>query len=123
MNHELISVVMPCFNARAFVEQAVRSALGQDYANIELIVVDDGSTDGSRDILAQLKGAYPGRMTVLHQQNQGPYPARNAGLGRANGTLVAFLDADDYWAVDCLTKLHRTLQSSVRIWCTAAGKT
>ena len=109
---ELVSVVMPCFNARPFVEQAVRSALGQDYANVELIVVDDGSSDGSRDILASLANDYVGRMTVLYQDNQGPYPARNAGLQRARGTLVAFLDADDYWSRDCLVKLHSALQTA-----------
>ncbi len=112
MARTLISVVMPCFNARPFVEQAVRSALEQDYANVELIVVDDGSSDGSRDILASLANDYAGRMTVLHQDNQGPYPARNAGLQRARGTMVAFLDADDYWSRDCLVKLHSALQTA-----------
>lgn len=111
-DQDLVSVVMPCFNSQAFVDQAVRSALGQDYANVELIVVDDGSTDGSRANLARLATEYCGRMTVLHQHNQGPYPARNTALQHARGTLVAFLDADDYWAEDCLSKLHRALQRS-----------
>ena len=108
----LVSVIMPCFNARPFVEQAVRSACGQDYPNVELIVVDDGSTDGSREFLAELSAQYKGRMSVLHQQNQGPYPARNEGLRHARGSLIAFLDADDYWASDCLSKLHRALEQS-----------
>jgi len=108
---ELVSVVMPCFNGRAFVEQAVRSALGQDYGNVELIVVDDGSVDGSREALARLATEHAGRMTVLQQNNQGPYPARNAGLRHARGTLVAFLDADDYWAPNCLSTLQRALQA------------
>jgi hypothetical protein len=112
MHPELASVVMPCFNARAFVEQAVRSALGQDYADVELIVVDDGSTDGSREVLARLAGEYAGRMTVLQQNNQGPYPARNAGLRHAQGSLVAFLDADDYWAPNCLDTLWRALRAA-----------
>ena len=59
---ELVSVVMPCFNALPFVEQAVRSALEQDYANVELIVVDDGSTDGSREVLDQLTTEFGGRL-------------------------------------------------------------
>jgi len=109
---ELVSVVMPCFNAKSFVEQAARSVLGQDYGNVELIVVDDGSTDGSSEILARLAIEYPGRMTVLHQNNRGPYPARNAGLQQARGTLVAFLDADDWWTADCLRKLHRALEAA-----------
>lgn len=109
---DLISVIMPCFNARTFVEQAVRSALDQDYGNVELIVVDDGSTDGSRAILDGLASKYPGRMTVLHQRNRGPYPARNYGLEHARGPLVAFLDADDYWSADCLSKLQHALQAT-----------
>jgi glycosyltransferase involved in cell wall biosynthesis len=107
---DLISVVMPCFNARRFLESAVHSALGQDYGNVELIVVDDGSSDGSQELLATLASRHPERLVVLHQPNQGPYPARNAGLGRARGSLVAFLDADDYWAPDCLRKLHDAMQ-------------
>jgi len=111
-SQELVSVVMPCFNARAFVEQAVRSALGQDYRNVELVVVDDGSADGSCDVLVRLAREYGSRMTVLHQDHQGPYPARNAGLQQARGTLVAFLDADDWWTEDCLRKLHRALEAA-----------
>jgi glycosyltransferase involved in cell wall biosynthesis len=109
---ELVSVVMPCFNAKSFVEQAVRSALGQDYGNVELIVVDDGSSDGSRDVLARLAREYGSRMTILNQEHQGPFPARNAALRRARGTLIAFLDADDYWARDCIGKLQRALQAA-----------
>src|SRR4051812_19981820 len=111
-NAELISVVMPCFNAQRFVEQAVKSALDQDYGNVELIVVDDGSADGSRQILARLASEQPRRMTVLHQANRGPYPARNLGLRHARGSFIAFLDADDYWAKDCLRKLHGAIQST-----------
>lgn len=106
----LISVVMPCFNGRAFVQQAVHSALFQDYGNVELIVVDDGSTDGSQDILSRLRTRYPDRMTVLHQDNKGPYPARNEGLRHARGTLIAFLDADDWWAGNCLARLEHALE-------------
>lgn len=111
-HQNLISVVMPCFNARAFVDQAVRSALGQDYTQVELIVVDDGSTDGSRAELDRLATEYDGRMKVLHQRNLGPYPARNKGLEHARGALIAFLDADDYWADSCLGKLHQALEGS-----------
>lgn len=111
-NRDLVSVIMPCFNGRTFVEQAARSALDQDYGNVELIVVDDGSTDGSQDIIAGLALEYDSRITVMHQDNQGPFPARNAGLRHARGTLVTFLDADDYWAQDCLTKLHQALRDA-----------
>lgn len=108
----LISVVMPCFNAERFIEEAVASVMNQSYENVELIVVDDGSTDDSKDILKNLVDNYSDRMIVLSQKNKGPYPARNFGLRHANGEFVAFLDADDYWSVDCLEELHVALSGS-----------
>ena len=105
----MISVIMPCYNAAPFVEQAVRSALDQDYANVELIAVDDGSTDQTCEILDNLAREYAGRMTVLMSPNLGPYPARNLALRKAGGKFVALLDADDYWADDCLSALHAGL--------------
>ncbi len=108
MQKGLISVVMPCFNAEKFLRDAVDSVLNQTYPSVELIVVDDGSTDGSLDIL---KG-YGDRIRLIEQENQGPYPARNAGIGVANGEFVAFLDADDYWAPDCLESLHGALEGN-----------
>lgn len=101
----LISVVMPCFNAELFLAEAVASVLAQSYGNVELIVVDDGSSDGSKRALR----AYGGRITLIEQANRGPYPARNAGLLRARGEFIAFLDADDYWLPKTLATLHETL--------------
>lgn len=106
---ERISVIMPCYNAAAYVEEAVASALGQSYGNVELIVVDDGSTDGSREILGELVQKHPQRIRLYSQDRRGPFPARNLGLGHADGGFIAFLDADDYWASDCLEKLHAAL--------------
>ncbi|MGA7802821.1 MAG: glycosyltransferase family A protein, partial [Gammaproteobacteria bacterium] len=100
--NDLISVIMPCFNAQRFVGEAVDSVFSQTDVTVELIVVDDGSTDGSRDVLASLAQRHADRMTVLHQQNRGPYPARNLALEHSKGDLVAFLDADDYWDPTCL---------------------
>jgi glycosyltransferase involved in cell wall biosynthesis len=96
---------MPCFNASRFLREAVESALGQSYGNVELIVVDDGSTDGSLEILR----SFGDRILVIEQARRGPYPARNAGLRHATGEYVAFLDADDWWHVDALAKLHEVL--------------
>lgn len=101
----LISVIMPCFNAAPYVEEAVRSVLDQTYPGVELIVVDDGSTDKSPEIVARLSGEYAGRLTQVAQDNAGPYAARNHGLRLAKGEFVAFLDADDWWSRDCLEKL------------------
>jgi glycosyltransferase involved in cell wall biosynthesis len=99
---------MPCFNAEPFVVEALESVLGQTHPDVEVIVVDDGSTDRSRDIVR----GYGDRVTLLTQQNRGPYPARNAGLRTATGEFVAFLDADDYWRKDCLERLHAALIAS-----------
>lgn len=105
----LISVIMPCFNAASFVAEAVASVLGQSYGNVELIVVDDGSTDGSDRILADLAQGHRGRMEVLHASRIGPYPARNRALKHARGQYVAFLDADDWWDPTALEKLHAAI--------------
>ena len=105
----LISVVMPCYNAAPHLAQAAASALDQTYDNVELIIVDDGSTDGSPDIEADLARQRVGRISLLHTERVGPYPARNLGLRRARGEFVAFLDADDWWEATALEKLHAAL--------------
>lgn len=91
--HPLVSVIMPAYNARPYIAEAIRSVMDQDYPNIELIVVDDGSVDGSADYAESL-GA---RLRVIRQANAGVAAARNKGLAEAKGELIAFLDADDVW--------------------------
>lgn len=105
----LITVVMPCHNAAAYVEEAIASVLAQRYRPIELIIVDDGSTDGSEHIVASLAATHPDTIRLLHQTNTGPYAARNTGLAHASGNFVAFLDADDTWHPDALAHLHAAL--------------
>ena len=105
-----ISVVMPCYNAAPFVVEAVECVMGQSHGNVELIIVDDGSTDGSKAILQALAESHPQRIVLLHQDRRGPYPARNLGLKHAKGDLVSFLDADDYLSQDCLEKLAGALE-------------
>ena len=102
----LISVVMPCFNAAPYVTEAVESALGQTYGNVEVIIVDDGSTDGTVEVLAKLGDTHPGRLHISYANHSGPYPARNTGLNHAKGDFIAFLDADDWWLPETLEKLH-----------------
>lgn len=109
---DLISVVMPFFNAERFIDIAIQSVMGQNYREVELILVDDGSTDGSREVIAKIANQYADRIVVLEQENKGPYPARNLGLRHAKGKFVAFLDADDYWSADCLKELHTALSDS-----------
>ncbi len=103
---------MPCFDAAPYLGQAIESVLGQSYRDVELIVVDDGSTDGSPDIAASLAQGHPGRIALLRTNREGPYPARNVGLSRARGEFAAFLDADDYWSRDFVERLHSALVDS-----------
>lgn len=95
----LISVVVPCFNAAPFITAAIGSALGQSHPDLEVIVVDDGSAD---DSLAVIAGIDDPRLSVIAQENRGASAARNAGLARARGAFVAFLDGDDLLRRDAL---------------------
>lgn len=90
----LVSVLIPAYNCAGFVAEAVQSALGQSYEAKEIIVVNDGSTDGT---LAVLRG-FGDAIRIVDQKNGGPPLARNAGLRIARGEYIAFLDADDVWA-------------------------
>ena len=109
----LISVVMPCYNAAPYVDESINSVLQQNYPHVELIIVDDGSTDSSNAIIGYLAIGNPGRMTVLHEPNSGPYTARNQGLAHARGNFVAFLDADDTWHPDALNRLHAAVTKTL----------
>ena len=88
-----VSVIIPTYNHARFLSGAIDSVLAQTRPALEVIVVDDGSTDGTRELLAD----YGERIRVLRQQNQGVAAARNAGIGAANGEYLAFLDSDDAW--------------------------
>jgi glycosyltransferase involved in cell wall biosynthesis len=92
-NKPLVSVIIPTYNRAWIVKEAVDSVLDQDFGDFELIVVDDGSDDNTREILS----AYANAITVLHQPNRGVSAARNRGIAEASGQLIAFLDSDDLW--------------------------
>ena len=102
MEPPLFSVVVPTWNRRATIGEAVASALGQNVADLEVIVVDDGSTDGSAEVLAALDDP---RLRVIIQPNAGAAAARNRGIAEARGRYVAFLDSDDRFFPDHLTDL------------------
>jgi glycosyltransferase involved in cell wall biosynthesis len=90
MKGPLVSVVVPVYNGERFLGETLDSILAQDYEPIELIVVDDGSTDGSAGVARTFDG-----VRVVVQENQGPAAARNAGLSLTGGEFVAFVDSDD----------------------------
>lgn len=115
------SVVMPLFNKAPHVEAAVRSALGQSLSPAEVIVVDDGSTDGSREIVQAIDDT---RLRILSRSPPGPggYAARNLGVEAAEAEWVAFLDADDLWHVDHLASLADSIAScGGAVGCAFAG--
>jgi glycosyltransferase involved in cell wall biosynthesis len=89
----LVSVVIPAYNAERWVGAAVRSVLAQTYANFEVLVVDDGSKDGT----AVVAEAFGGPVRCIRQKNGGVSRARNHGAAQARGEFLAFLDADDDW--------------------------
>jgi glycosyltransferase involved in cell wall biosynthesis len=93
MSSNLVTAVIPTYNYGRFVTQAVDSTLAQTYGNVEILVVDDGSTDDTREQLAP----YADRIRYLYQENQSVAAARNTGIRAAKGNLIAFLDADDLW--------------------------
>src|SRR5258706_15051131 len=95
----LVSVILPVYNGEGGGGRAVESVLAQTYPAIELIVIDDGSTDGTRAVLER----FGSRVTVLAQPHAGAYAARNLGLRYAHGAFVAFLDSDDAWLRDRLS--------------------
>jgi glycosyltransferase involved in cell wall biosynthesis len=91
-----VSVVIPCYNAARTIGECIASAAAQTLTNIEIIVVDDGSTDGSSETIRAM-ATEDRRIIFLRQENRGPGAARNLGISRARGRYVAFLDADDAW--------------------------
>ena len=101
----LLSVIVPVFNGERFLEQALGSILRQQPPDAEIIVVDDGSTDGT----AKIARAHKHRIRYCYQENRGPSAARNAGLALARGEFTGFLDADDIWPPDSLNCLLEVL--------------
>lgn len=89
----LVTAILPVYNRARWIARAVRSVLAQTYPSVELIVVDDGSDDGTTEVLADFEGC----LTLLHQPRAGAYAARNLAIARARGDFVAFIDSDDVW--------------------------
>lgn len=112
MTPQLVSAIMPVYNAERFLEESLESLLAQDYQPFEVIACDDGSTDGSGEILRRHAS-----ITVLTQPNGGAAAARNAAANAANGELFAFFDADDRWPANRLTLQASFLQEHRDVGC------
>jgi glycosyltransferase involved in cell wall biosynthesis len=100
----MVSIVVPTYNKREFLTDALKSAVDQSYGSIEVIVVDDGSTDGSGNVADAFASSHPA-MRVVHQQNGGLSNARNRGIQEARGELIFFHDADDLMEPDAIANL------------------
>jgi len=101
MSLPLVSIIMPCFNGEAYLTEAIESVLAQTFRDFELIVVNDGSTDRSVELLE----GYRDRIKVIHQPNLGVSTARNVGIDASRGDFIAFLDSDDYWDPEFLEQM------------------
>jgi glycosyltransferase involved in cell wall biosynthesis len=108
MEKGMVSVIIPCFNGEDYIAAAVESALGQSYDDIEVVVVDDGSSDGSVERLLAY-GDDPRFRLLRHDRNRGIPAARNTGISAARGEYIAFLDQDDIWE-------HIKLEKQMRVF-------
>jgi len=110
-----ISVIIPCYNSKPWIARALASVARQSYAPCEIIVIDDGSTDGS---VRKVETMHFRNLSVIRQSNQGASAARNKGIEVARGELIAFLDADDQWHTEKLEKQVEFFQKFPNIhWC------
>jgi glycosyltransferase involved in cell wall biosynthesis len=108
---DLVSVIMPAYNSGRYLAESVRSVQAQTHGHWELVVVDDGSTDDTREVVEAL-AATDARVRYVQRPNGGQAAARNTGLGAARGRLVAFLDADDLWLPEKLAAQLEVLEAT-----------
>jgi len=107
MKEGLVSVIIPNYNYAQYLRGAIESVLGQTYSNIEIIVVDDGSTDGSKELI----GSFGNKITPVFQRNEGVSAARNNAVNASSGEYLAFLDADDSWMPEKVEKQFNLFQT------------
>ena len=105
----LVSVIIPCYNDHLFISQAIESVNGQDYKNVEIIIIDDGSGFETKQVLKNVKQK---NIQVLHQENLGPSAARNKGIKESKGDYFLTLDADDFFEPSFLRKALEILISN-----------
>ena len=110
---EMVSIIIPTYNRREYIERAVQSILRQTYKNYEIIIVDDGSTDNTQEIIQKLEMKESRIHYIKQEQNQGASHARNIGMQEAQYDYIAFLDSDDEWLPNKLElQMRKMLESS-----------
>lgn len=103
-----VTVIVPIYNVEKYVRQAIESTINQTYKNLEIILVDDGSTDSSKQICDEYKEKYD-RVKVIHKENGGLSDARNAGLEECTGKYIMFLDSDDFLEPDAVENMYNEI--------------
>lgn len=111
MNEKKVSIIIPVYNVEKYIRSCIKSVIDQTYSDIEILLVDDGSTDKS-GIFCDEYAACDSRITVVHQKNAGLSAARNRGISVACGDYITFIDSDDYIAPDYIERLYRGLLES-----------
>ena len=111
-----ISIIIPVYNAEKYLGQCISSIANQTMKDIEIIAINDGSTDNSLRLLDELSSKYAGKLTIINQENKGAGAARNTGLDAATGDFIKFVDADDYLNVDILSNMYELArENNVRL--------
>lgn len=109
-----ISVVIPLYNKAFSIEKTLKTVLQQTFSDFEIVIINDGSTDNSAEIVESIKDC---RVQLYHQENQGAAAARNFGIEKSNGNLIAFLDADDFWNPNHLEELYKLYEDFRTVVC------
>ncbi len=109
-SNTLVSVIIPVYNGELYIAEAIKNVLAQTYQPIEIIVVDDGSEDGTEEIVRSFK-----EVEYIYQVNLGHGQAKNTGIEAANGFYIAFLDADDVWEANKLSLQINAFQSDPQV--------
>jgi len=109
----LVSVIVPTYNSAQYIEECLESVFSQTYTKLEILVVDDGSTDNTRELLEPYIAS--GKIQYFYQQNKGPAAARNLGLRHAHGEYIGFIDADDLWLPEKVEKQVVVLQKNPNV--------
>ncbi|UKO99615.1 glycosyltransferase family 2 protein [Nostoc sp. UHCC 0870] len=107
-----VSVIISNYNYARYLSRAINSVLSQTYSDIELVIVDDGSSDDSRDVITQIQAQAPDKIKAIFQANQGQGGAFNAGFEAASGEIIAFLDADDVWQPHKIQRIVEVFNTS-----------
>lgn len=111
-----VSIVTPTFNRSRFIARLVKNVLSQTYQDFELVIIDDGSTDNTKELVDQSIKEFPNRIQYVYQPNQGSGKARNTGIKHARGKYVAFLDSDDEWLPEYLERTIAVLEKGDYQW-------